>query len=130
MSEEVSIRPAGEHVALVEFSRPPHNFFDDVLISAIADAYEKLDRDGSCRAIVLCSEGKNFCAGANFHGTNPAGDDLYEQAVRLFAGGLPVISAVAGAAGGGGAGGGPSAGFRGGRPPPRVRGHLPPLGHP
>ena len=52
MSEEVSIRPAGEHVMLVEFSRPPHNYFDGPLIGAIADAYEKLERDGSCRAIV------------------------------------------------------------------------------
>src|SRR5436190_8759609 len=84
MSEEVSIRPAGEHVALVEFSRPPHNYFDDALIEAIADAYEQLGRDGSCRAIVLCSEGRNFCAGANFGGPNPAEGDLYEHCVRLF----------------------------------------------
>jgi enoyl-CoA hydratase/carnithine racemase len=60
----------------VEFSRPPHNYFDGALIGAIADAYEKLERDGSCRAIVLCSEGKNFCAGANFAAKNPAEGDL------------------------------------------------------
>ena len=53
MSKEVSIRPVSEHVALVEFSRPPHNYFDAALIEAIADAYEQLDRGGSCRAIVL-----------------------------------------------------------------------------
>jgi len=76
VSEEVSIRPAAEHVMLVEFSRPPHNYFDGALIGAIADAYEQLDREGSCRAIVLCSEGKNFCAGANFAAQNPAAGDL------------------------------------------------------
>src|SRR3981081_4320766 len=87
MSEEVAILPATEHVTLVEFSRPPHNYFDGALIGAIADAYEQLERSGSCRAIVLCSEGKHFCAGANFAAENPAEGDLYEQAVRLFAAG-------------------------------------------
>lgn len=112
MSDEVSIHAAGEHVSLVEFSRPPHNFFDGDLIGAIADAYEKLERDGACRAIVLCSEGKNFCAGADFAGKNPAEGDLYEQAVRLFAAGLPVVAAVQGAAVGGGLGVALSADFR------------------
>ena len=84
MSEEVSIQAASEHVSLVQFSRPPNNFFDAGLIRQIADAYQELEDGGSCRAIVLCSQGKHFCAGANFHGPNPADDDLYEQAVRLF----------------------------------------------
>ena len=112
MSKEVSIRPASEHVALVEFSRPPHNYFDATLIEAIADAYEQLERSGSCRAIVLCSEGKNFCAGANFAGPNPAEGPLYEHAVRLFAGALPVVAAIQGAAVGGGLGVALSADFR------------------
>ena len=33
------------HVATVEIHRPPNNFFDYELISAIADAYEMLDAD-------------------------------------------------------------------------------------
>src|SRR5207249_8678534 len=41
------------------------NFFDRDLIASIADAYEALDADPGCRAIVLCSEGKHFCAGAS-----------------------------------------------------------------
>ena len=96
MSEEISIRPASDHVALVEFSRPPHNYFDAALIEAIADAYEQLDSEGSCRAIVLFSEGKNFCAGANFAGPYPAEGPLYEHAVRLFARALPVVAAIQG----------------------------------
>src|SRR6059058_3978031 len=112
MSEEVSTRQATEHVTLVEFTRPPHNYFDGALIGAIADAYEQLEHGGSCRAIVLCSEGKNFCAGANFASKNPAEGDLYEQAVRLFAGSLPVVAAVQGAAIGGGLGVALSADFR------------------
>jgi enoyl-CoA hydratase/carnithine racemase len=112
VSTEVSTRQATEQVALVEFSRPPHNYFDGALIGAIADAYEELERGGSCRAIVLCSEGKNFCAGANFADKNPAEGDLYEQAVRLFTAGLPVVAAVQGAAIGGGLGVALSADFR------------------
>jgi len=91
-------------VAVVQFSRPPHNYFDGALIGAIADAYERLDEDHGCRAIVLCSEGKHFCAGANFAAKNPAEGDLYEQAVRLFAARKPVVAAVQGAAVGGGLG--------------------------
>jgi enoyl-CoA hydratase/carnithine racemase len=130
MSEEVTIRPATEHVALVEFNRPPHNYFDAVLIGAIADAYEELERAGSCRAIVLCSEGKNFCAGANFAGKNPAEGDLYGQAVRLFAGGLPVVAAVQGAAVGGGLGVALSADFRVGSQDSRFSANFARLGIP
>jgi enoyl-CoA hydratase/carnithine racemase len=128
VGEEVSIRPAAEHVMLVEFSRPPHNYFDGALIGAIADAYEELERGGSCRAIVLCSEGKNFCAGANFAGRNPAEGDLYEQAVRLFAAPLPVVAAVQGAAVGGGLGVALSADFRVGSPDSRFSANFARLG--
>src|SRR5947207_7696309 len=113
---------------LVEFSRPPHNFFDGALIGAIADAYEQLDHGGSCRAIVLCSEGKHFCAGANFAANTPAEGDLYEQAVRLFAGSLPVVAAVQGAAVGGGLGVALSADFRVAGPDSRFSANFARLG--
>ena len=128
MSAELSIRPAGEHVAVVEFSRPPHNHFDAALIGAIADAYEELERDGSCRAIVLCSAGKNFCAGADFAGANPAEGPLYEQAVRLFAAGLPVVATIQGAAVGGGLGVALSADFRVASPESRFSANFARLG--
>ena len=128
MSDEVSIRPATEHVSLVEFNRPPQNYFDAALIRQIADAYQELEDGGTCRAIVLCSEGKNFCAGANFHGTNPAGDDLYEQAARLFSGSLPVVAAVQGAAVGGGLGVALSTDFRVASPDSRFSANFARLG--
>jgi len=128
MSEEVSIHRASEHVALVEYSRPPNNYFDGALIGEVADAYEELDRSGWCRAIVLCSEGKHFCAGANFAGKNPAEGDLYEQAVRLFAAGLPVVAAVQGAAVGGGLGVALSADFRVATPESRFSANFARLG--
>jgi enoyl-CoA hydratase/carnithine racemase len=53
-------------VALIEIRRPPNNFFDIPLIREIAGALEALDDDNGCRAVVLASQGKSFCAGANF----------------------------------------------------------------
>ncbi len=101
------------HVAELEIQRPPHNFFDHDLIRHLADALDDVDRTVECRAVVLCSQGKAFCAGANFsnrqasvldsgspRGRNP----LYQEAVRLFSCAKPVIAAVQGPAIGGGFG--------------------------
>lgn len=101
-----------DHVALVEIHRPPHNFFDAVLIKNLADAFESLDANSDCRASVLAAEGKSFCAGANFQGAGAAPDrpatietnPLYAEAVRLFACQKPIVAAVHGAAIGGGLG--------------------------
>jgi 2-(1,2-epoxy-1,2-dihydrophenyl)acetyl-CoA isomerase len=128
VNEEVTIQQASEHVSFVEFNRAPHNYFDGALIGAIADAYEELEHGGSCRAIVLCSEGKNFCAGANFAAKNPAEGDLYAQAVRLFDAGLPVVAAVQGAAVGGGLGVALSADFRVASPDSRFSANFARLG--
>ena len=65
---DVSVEVRDDHVAVVEFSRPPHNYFDADLIGGIADAYDQVDEDPRARAIVLCSAGKHFCAGADFGG--------------------------------------------------------------
>ena len=91
------------------------NFLDVRLIKAIADAYEALDAEDSCRALVLCSHGKHFCAGADFRtGDNASSgpDALYGEAVRLMQSTKPVVAAVQGAAVGGGLGLACSADFR------------------
>lgn len=115
---DVTVDLGDDHVAEVEIHRPPNNFFDARLIRNMADAYEHLQA-GTCRAIVLCSEGKHFCAGADFHGESDAdalprdgAADLYHEAVRLFRAELPVVAAVQGAAIGGGLGVACSADFR------------------
>lgn len=99
-------------VAIVELKRPPHNFFDIPMVHQLADAFEDLEADRSCHALVLAAEGSSFCAGANFanreatpeqrspRGVNP----LYDQAIRLFACTKPVVAAVHGPAVGGGLG--------------------------
>lgn len=103
---DLSITVGDDFVTTVEITRPPHNYFDHALIAALADAFEALDTENDCRAIVLCAQGKSFCAGANFGGprneTRPG--DLYREAVRLFDTKTPVVAAVQGAAIGGGLG--------------------------
>ena len=74
---DVSVALDG-HVATVEIHRPPNNFFDFELIREIADAYERLDADPECRSIVLCSEGKHFCAGANFQARESWGNEALD----------------------------------------------------
>ncbi|HEY1592439.1 MAG TPA: enoyl-CoA hydratase/isomerase family protein [Solirubrobacteraceae bacterium] len=129
MSEEVTVELREDHVAVVEFDRPPHNFFDAALIEQIADAYERLDGDRGCRAIVLCSAGRHFCAGANFAAKNPAeGGHLYDQAIRLFTFPTPVVAAVQGAAIGGGLGVALSADFRVASPESRFSANFSRLG--
>lgn len=113
MSSDVTVEVREDHVAVVEFSRPPHNHFDAALIGALADAYDRIAEDRASRAIVLCSSGRHFCAGADFGGgDNPAGASLYDEAYRLVAGETPVVAAVQGAAVGGGLGVAMTADFR------------------
>lgn len=100
------------YVAVVEMQRPPNNFFDTDLINNLADAFEHFDQDDAVRAIVLCSQGKHFCAGNNFGAptnerearTAESGNPLYTAATRLFATQTPVVGAIQGAAVGGGFG--------------------------
>lgn len=127
---EVSVDEA-TFVATVEVRRPPNNFFDVDLIRSLADAYEALDADAACRAIVLCSEGKHFCAGADFSGSSRgtgAAGDLYAEAARLFEAATPVVAAVQGAAVGGGLGLACSADFRVGSPETRLTANFSRLG--
>jgi 2-(1,2-epoxy-1,2-dihydrophenyl)acetyl-CoA isomerase len=118
---DVEVRLESDYVAVVEIRRPPNNFFDVSLIDSLADAFMALDEDPACRVIVLCSEGKNFCAGADFTGQSvgtPGLDplisarELYRAAARLFDAKTPVIAAVQGAAIGGGLGVACAADFR------------------
>jgi len=121
----------GEHIATVEIHRPPANYFDAALIRDLADAYETIDADEACRAIVLCSEGKHFCAGANFGAASHPGEDprsLYREALRLYAAATPVVAAVQGAAVGGGLGVALSADFRVASPSSRFSANFARLG--
>ena len=116
--KDIGVEKSGR-VALVEIRRPPHNFFDVTLIQELASTLEALDDDIGCRAVVLASQGKSFCAGANFgdgstlddQGQRPgelnrtqAVQHLYLEGNRLFRTRKPIVAAIHGAAIGGGLG--------------------------
>ena len=107
----IAVSQAGP-IATIALRRPPNNFVSVPLIAAIADALEQLDREPACRAVVLCADGKHFCAGADFSTRGPdgraepvtRGRHLYKEAIRLWRTAKPVVAAVQGAAIGAGLG--------------------------
>jgi 2-(1,2-epoxy-1,2-dihydrophenyl)acetyl-CoA isomerase len=115
-SPDLAVEISADHVATLEINRPPSNYFSLSLIAQIADACDELAASADCRAVVLCSAGRVFCAGADFSaGPQLAGQDglhLYDVAARLFEQPLPIVAAVQGAAIGGGLGLAMAADFR------------------
>jgi enoyl-CoA hydratase/carnithine racemase len=109
--EHIAASTSG-HVAIIEIRRGPNNFADTDMVAEIADALEHYDRTPDVRAIVLCAEGKHFCAGADFAGRGldgiargaKNGRHLYKEAQRLWRTGKPIIAVVQGAAVGAGLG--------------------------
>jgi enoyl-CoA hydratase/carnithine racemase len=132
---DATVRLGDDHVAEVEIHRPPNNFFDVALIRSLAEAYQVIDDEPEARAIVLCSEGRHFCAGADFSAQSdaePVGKDhtasLYAEAIRMFSALTPVVAAVQGAAVGGGLGLACAADFRVGCPEARFAANFSRLG--
>ncbi|MBN8875615.1 MAG: enoyl-CoA hydratase/isomerase family protein [Rhodospirillales bacterium] len=109
--EHIAVDVAG-FVATIEVRRGPNNFIDTDMVGEIADALEEFDRTSDVRTIVLCSEGKHFCAGADFGSRGPdgvakaakRGRHLYKEAQRLWRSGKPIVAAVHGSAIGAGVG--------------------------
>jgi enoyl-CoA hydratase/carnithine racemase len=118
---DISVTTAGKngHVVVVELLAGPHNFASTELMNALADGIEAAVAAGA-RAAVVCSEGKSFCAGAQFSGSDgqragnfgafvqtdaasPIGP-FYESAVRMFNVTIPMVAAVHGPAVGAGFG--------------------------
>jgi enoyl-CoA hydratase/carnithine racemase len=103
----------GGGVAVVTLHRPPHNLLTEADLGELADAVSSLEE--RTRAAVVCSQGRSFCAGANFRSDNApdptARQDFetttaafYGHAVRIFAAPVPLVAAVQGAAIGAGFG--------------------------
>lgn len=92
-------------VAVVTLDRPPHNYIDADDVTALARAFAAA-ADGGARAVVLASNGRNFCAGASLQSKLGGGVDfsMYDQIPALFAQSLPVVAAVQGKAIGAGLG--------------------------
>jgi enoyl-CoA hydratase/carnithine racemase len=82
-----------------------------------------------CCSIVLCSEGKHLCAGADLRDSTPAGiRRIYRYAFAMFTGRTPIVAAVQGAAVGGGLGLALSADFRVARADSRLTANFARLG--
>lgn len=129
---DVTVDVGDDHVATVEFHRPPDNFFDIDLVADLADALAWVDGQAEARAVVLCSEGKNFCAGAALGGDGLSGrnrvTNLYQEGVRIFGNRKPIVVAVQGAAVGGGLGLALTGDFRVGAPEARLTANFARLG--
>jgi enoyl-CoA hydratase/carnithine racemase len=106
----ISVQQDG-HLAVVEIHHPPHNHVSIQLMRDLADTLEKLDLDPDIRCCILATEGKSFCAGADFSTPtdvaqpgNEGTRQLYIEAVRLFSIKKPIVALVQGAAIGAGLG--------------------------
>ncbi|MEX1226898.1 MAG: enoyl-CoA hydratase-related protein [Marinobacter sp.] len=112
----VLINRRAEGVTEVVLNRPDkRNAFDDVIIQALIQALEKVDRDADTQIVILRSEGKHFSAGAdlgwmrrmadNSHADNLAdARQLARLLQRLNNMSKPTIGLVQGAAYGGAVG--------------------------
>jgi enoyl-CoA hydratase/carnithine racemase len=137
VNEKLDVQVQG-HVALLTFQNPPLNYATVGLLRLIADALERLDQAPEIRAIVLASEGKSFCAGADLVSPNGFGAqgadplrEFYDQAIRIFASRKPIVAAVQGAAIGAGLGLAVAADFRVAAPEARFSANFTRLGfHP
>ncbi|HVX22367.1 MAG TPA: enoyl-CoA hydratase/isomerase family protein [Acidimicrobiales bacterium] len=105
---ETELDPA-TFVGVVEFENGPANALNPELLGEIGAGLRKLAGSG-CRAVVLRSTGRHFCAGADLSGGRPGSAEgtgvaeLYAQVPSLFEQPLPMVAAVQGAAIGGGLG--------------------------
>ncbi len=126
------------HIAHVTIRKPPHNMMSIALARDLATALEAIDAEPDIRAIVLSSEGKSFCAGADLANradeagiNNRDSNPLYAEAVRLFSTRTPIVAAIQGPAVGAGLGLALVADFRIASPEARFAANFTKLGfHP
>ena len=137
MNANVTVRREGA-VAEIVFANPPNNHANVGMLRSLAETLEALDRETAIRAVVLASDGKPFCAGADLVQTEGGGvggsgadpiREFYDQALRLFATEKPIVAAIQGAAVGAGLGLAVAADFRVAAPEARFAANFTKLGY-
>jgi enoyl-CoA hydratase/carnithine racemase len=95
-------------VAIVALAKPPHNLIDDAMIADLLEAYRGVVADGA-RAIVLKSEMRHFCAGAEMSSFTDGKTTIQHREAQFLEFldvlenvPVPTLAAVHGAALGGG----------------------------
>jgi enoyl-CoA hydratase/carnithine racemase len=93
-------------VGVVTLAKPPHNLIDNALLDGLLGSYSRAVKDG-CRAILLRSGMRHFCAGADINGFTDGGRRRDQNGFEELIGALenvplPTVAAVHGAALGGG----------------------------
>lgn len=96
IEDRISVEERG-HVRIVRLSRPDKlNALDLPMFRALMKVGEQLREDPSARAVVLCGEGKAFCAGLDFAGFMSLGND--KDADLLAEGSSPEVTRAQSAA--------------------------------
>jgi enoyl-CoA hydratase/carnithine racemase len=93
-------------VGVVTLAKPPHNLIDQTLLDNLLTAYDRALQDG-CRAILLRSAQRHFCAGADINGfatgSQKRDQDQFDKLLAAMEDvPVPIVAAVHGAALGGG----------------------------
>ncbi|OZD13117.1 enoyl-CoA hydratase/isomerase family protein [Rhodococcus sp. 06-156-3C] len=128
MTDKIGVDIVGR-VAVVEIQRGPHNFFDECSLTELSEALVHTDSLSDVRSVVLCSEGKNFCAGADLRDVDQhVLRRVYRVASQLFTTRKPIVAAIQGAAVGGGLGLAMAADFRVAGPRARLTANFARLG--
>jgi enoyl-CoA hydratase/carnithine racemase len=109
MSETLQIKRSGRVLELA-LNRPERrNALNMELCVALGEAFQKGEADANVGAILLCGNGKSFCAGMDLHEVlTPSSGAINEVHEHIFTAGLimtkPLIAAVHGSALAGGTG--------------------------
>jgi enoyl-CoA hydratase/carnithine racemase len=93
-------------VGVVTLAKPPHNLIDEQLLDGMLTSYDRAVAEG-CRAILLRSGQRHFCAGADVNGFVNGGRRRDQHGLEQLLSALedvplPTVAAVHGAALGGG----------------------------
>ena len=134
MSDRITSAIDG-NIAAVTLDNPPNNHLSVDIVRELGDLLMALDAQPCVRCIVLQTNGKVFCAGADLGSRSggTAGDDqagrFYEQAIRLFSTQTPIVAAIQGAAIGAGLGLALTADFRVAAPEARLAASFVKLGY-